>query len=440
MKKINRAVLVLILFLVGSCGRDDPGPQGNKSVEADLLRLDLEYAGTTFTTMISGTTISLSNLLPSEVQEVIIKSIELSPKALADKKVGDVLQAGGNSIPIEITAEDGTTKKSYSLNLETAEPIATLKPFGVNLAGAEFGSPNFPGNYNTDYTYPTTEELDYYKSKGLNLVRMPFSWERIQPVLNGNLDEIELNRIKDFLQAARNRNMAVILDLHNYGRYYVNGIEEIIGSANLSIAHIKDLWTKLSLELKNNSEIWGYGIMNEPHDMLAGTPWFDIAQEIINGIRNSDTQTRIIVGGDSWSSAEFWPLFSDNLKNLSDPSNNLTFEAHVYFDNDSSGRYYQSYDDEGAYPDKGIDRVNPFLDWLETNDLNGFVGEYGVPGNDARWLTMLDNLLLHLESKGINGTYWAGGPWWGDYILSIEPGNGNDKPQMAIIQKYPKAN
>ncbi|MGI9553115.1 MAG: glycoside hydrolase family 5 protein [Aurantibacter sp.] len=440
MKKVNRVSLLLILILVGSCGKDDPKPPLNKSVEADLLRLDLEYMGTTYTTTISGTTVSLSNLLPSEAQEVIIKSIELSSRAISDKKAGDKLQLGQNPLSIQITAEDGTTEKNYSLNLETAAPVTALKPFGVNLAGAEFGSPNFPGTYDTDYIYPNTEELDYYKSKGLNLIRMPFSWERIQPILNGNLDEVELNRIKDFLQAARNRNMAVVLDLHNYGRYYLNGKEEIIGSPNLSIIHIKDLWTKLSFELKDNSEIWGYGIMNEPHDMLAAASWFDIAQEIINGIRTSDARTRIIVGGDSWSSAEFWPLFSDNLRNLSDPSNNLTFEAHVYFDNDSSGRYDQNYDDEGAYPDKGIDRVTPFLDWLETNELNGFVGEYGVPGNDARWLTMLDNLLLHLETKGINGAYWAGGPWWGDYILSIEPNNGADKAQMEIVQKYLEVN
>ena len=30
-------------------------------------------------------------------------------------------------------------------------------------------------------------------------------------------------------------------------------------------------------------------------------------------------------------------------------------------------------------------------------------------------------------------TYWAGGPWWGDYMFSIEPQNGIDKPQMAIL-------
>jgi len=436
---MKRVFCILLLILIGSCGKDDPVPQENKSTSADILRIDFEYAGTIYNTIVNGTMVTHANLLPYGAEEVTITSLEISPKAQSDKIIGDKLPVGQNAVVFEITAEDGLSKKSYSLNLQTADDIASQKPFGVTLAGAEFGVPNFPGTYETHYIYPNAAELDYYKSKDLNLIRLPFSWERIQPVLGGELDPTELNRIKGFLQAARNRNMGVILDLHNYGRYYLNGTEEIIGSPNVSSAHITDLWTKLSSELKDYSEIWGYGIMNEPHDMLPSTPWFDIAQEIINGIRTADPDTRILVGGDSWSSAEFWPLASDNLKNLSDPSNNLTFEAHCYFDNDSSGRYDQSYDDEGGYPDKGIDRVTPFLDWLETNNLNGFVGEYGVP-SDERWLTVLDNMLNHLDSKGINGAYWAGGPWWGDYNLSIEPENGVDKPQMENVQKYPQIN
>lgn len=308
-------------------------------------------------------------------------------------------------------------------------------PFGVNLAGAEFGS-NIPGIINVDYTYPTVTQLDYYQSKGLNLVRLPFRWERIQPILNGTIDTDELLRIKDFLQIAADRNMKVILDLHNYCRYKLNGIYEIIGSNNLSIENVTDLWTKLSFELNNVSNIWGYGIMNEPHDLLSNASLFDTAQSIINGIRIHDQNTKIIVGGDSWSSAERWMEFSANLKDLSDAYNNLIFEAHVYFDNDASGTYNEDYDLEGAYPNIGIDRVTPFINWLQTNNLNGFIGEYGVPADDTRWLTVLDNFLNHLKQNCINGTYWAGGPWWGNYILSSEPINGIDKPQISVLEKH----
>lgn len=317
--------------------------------------------------------------------------------------------------------------------------VYSQTPFGVNLAGADFGS-NFPGTYNVDYTYPTSVELDYYHAKGLNLIRLPIKWERIQPILNGNLSDAELVRIKNFLLLAQNRNMNVIIDLHNYCRYNIKGIDKIIGSNDLSIANIKNLWTQLALELKTYTNIWGYGIMNEPHDLLVNVPWFNIAQEIINGIRINDLKTRIIVGGDSWSSAERWMQYSNNLKNLSDPSNKLTFEAHVYFDKDASGLYVNNYDNEGAYPNIGIDRVAPFVNWLKTNNLNGFIGEYGVPANDNRWIIALNNFLSYLKENCINGTYWAGGPWWGNYILSIEPVLGIDKPQMSTLLKHLSTN
>ena len=319
--------------------------------------------------------------------------------------------------------------------LSICTKLFAQNPFGVNLAGAEFGT-NMPGTINSDYTYPTANELDYYHGKNLNLIRLPFRWERIQPTLNGPLDSNELVRIKNFLKLAEDRKMEVIIDLHNYCRYKINGTYEIIGSTNLSIANITDLWTKLSFELKDVTNIWGYGIMNEPHDLLPNATWFDISQSIINGIRINDKNTKIIVGGDSWSSAERWLNYSDNLKNLSDSSNKIIYEAHVYFDDDASGQYNGTYDNEGAYPNIGVDRVTPFVNWLNTNNLKGLIGEYGIPANDNRWLTVLNNFLNHLKQNCINGTYWAGGPWWGNYILSIEPNGGVDKPQMNTLQNY----
>jgi endoglucanase len=36
----------------------------------------------------------------------------------------------------------------------------------------------------------------------------------------------------------------------------------------------------------------------------------------------------------------------------------------------------------------------------------------------------------------LGATYWAGGPWWGNYMFSIEVANGVDKPQMDVLEKY----
>lgn len=315
-------------------------------------------------------------------------------------------------------------------------PVESSKHFGVNLAGGEFGSVS--GSYSTAYIYPNIAELDYYKSKGIKLIRLPFKWERLQPVMNTPLNVTELERVMTLIDAANEREISIVLDCHNYGRRNINGTNFIIGSPELPIQAFKDFWIRMATAFKTKN-IWGYDIMNEPHDMLATPSWFDIAQETISGIRSIDQSTNIIVSGDGWSSPSVFITpgsISDVLKKLIDPSNKIIFQAHVYFDSNNSGTYQGSYDVERGYPARGIDRVKPFIDWLKANNKKGFIGEYGVPGNDTRWLVVLDNFLRYIKDNCVNGTYWAGGPWWGGYPLSIETANGVDKPQMGVVKNY----
>jgi endoglucanase len=299
---------------------------------------------------------------------------------------------------------------------------------GVNLAGAEFGRTR--GVYGTDYIYPNAAELDYYHSKGIDLIRLPFTWERMQPTLGQNLSQAEFGRMLEFLDAAVDRGMKVVIDLHNYGRY--DG--HTIGSAAVPIAAFKDFWIRLADALKGNPAIWGLGLMNEPHDMGSASVWPSAAQAAVDGIRSTGNGQTIIVAGDNWAGAWSWKQANANLK-VSDPLHRVVYEAHQYFDRGSDG-VYGSYDQEQAYPTVGVDRVQPFLDWLHENNLRGFIGEYGVPDNDPRWLAVLDNFLRVLAANDIPSAYWAGGSWWGNYSLAIEPRSGSDRPQMDILERY----
>lgn len=308
-------------------------------------------------------------------------------------------------------------------------PSFTPAPFGVNLAGAEFS--------NADYQYPQSAELDYFKAKGLTLMRVPFKWERLQPQLNGPFAERDINELKNLVWEARKRGMWILLDMHNYGRRKDGGVERIIGDPALTIAHVGNAWRMIADEFKDFGNIYAYGLMNEPHDMRSDTPWFDIAQGIIDSIRTTDTQTAIMVGGPSWSSSREWPRVSDNLRLLVDPSDDLIYEAHVYFDNTSEGIYNESYDDENASPSTGVDRLAPFVNWLNQHGVRGFVGEYGIPDDDPRWNVVLENALQYLKENGVNGTYWAAGSRWGTNRMSVHPNNdGSDRPQMAVLENY----
>jgi len=98
------------------------------------------------------------------------------------------------------------------------------------------------------------------------------------------------------------------------------------------------------------------------------------------------------VGGDSWSSAERWMEFNDNLKYLYDPSNNLVFEVHVYFDIDASGTYKKSYEEELTNSYIGIERIQPFIKWLNENNKKVMLVSmvFQIKMKDGRfvWITL----------------------------------------------------
>lgn len=299
--------------------------------------------------------------------------------------------------------------------------------FGVNLSGAEFGSGI--GTYGYNYIYPSASTIKYYADQGVDFIRLPFKWERIQNTVGGELNEVELGRIKTFLDNAHANGLKVILDVHNFGAY--NGLK--LGSADLPVSAFQDLWSKLTVALKDHPAVDGYGLMNEPVNVVGS--WADTAQAAINSIRALDTDTPIYVAGAGWGAAMNWKKDNDGMKNLVDPSHKLVFEAHQYFDKYTSGTYQGTYDSESAYDNVGVDRLQPFIAWLKENNLKGFIGEYSVPANDPRWLTVMDNFLGELAKNDIPSAYYGAGPWWGNYAMSMEPKGGIESGQLSILKK-----
>jgi Ca2+-binding RTX toxin-like protein len=300
---------------------------------------------------------------------------------------------------------------------------------GINLAGAEFGSAS--GTYGYDYIYPSTSELDYFNSEGISLIRLPVRWEHLQRTLDGALDPAEIGRVHTFLDAAAARGMQVILDVHNYGRYF----GQVIGSTAVPISSFADFWSKMAAEFHGSPALSGFGLMNEPHDMGGATVWPAAAQAAADAIRAAGATENIIVDGDGWSSAGTWQTVNGDLA-IKDALNKIVYDAHIYFDRNNSGTYQGTYDQEGATPATGVERLQVFEDWLQAHNAKGFIGEFGVPANDPRWLQALSNFVDALHQDGIDGTAWAAGPWWGNYPLSLEPANGQDKPQLDILTKY----
>lgn len=303
---------------------------------------------------------------------------------------------------------------------------------GINLSGGELNPQRNPAVYNRDYTYPTSQELDYYASKGFTVVRLPYRWERLQPSLFAALNEVELGRIKAFIAEAADRHMKVILSPHNFGRYVRDGRETLIGTGDVPIEAFADFSNKVAAAFVGNETIYALGLMNEPHDSQG--LWKQTAQAGLDAIRSADPDRLVLAPGDQWSGAWSWKRFNNDFL-LDDPSSRIMYEAHQYFDNDHSGTYKAGYSPEGASPNRGVEWVRPFAEWLKEHGQKGILTELGVPNDDPRWLELTSRLLAYLAQQDIPWTYWAGGPWWGNYPLSAEPKKGVDAPVMAVLTK-----
>ena len=517
----------------------------------------------------------------------------------------------------------------YSPPNVLVQPVNTAKPRGVAMSGLEFGS-GYGGTLNTSYFESSAATYNYFGAKGFNTARIAFTWERLQPTLNGNLDATYAGYLDEQIAKCKAAGMKAILDCHNYGRrkvvadggitenftenplinlnypyadynsngfivlrnygeaffgtvtnpvssngytigfnmkfnsrddtfggegfairpmrtdannYYefyadladntwtlskvvattkttlatgskvwgttntyavlidvnqgtngkinvsingtalytsnsvntdaalthgqvsffpsgvhvqvdtmvlnVNGDTSsggvqnfIIGSTQLTTAHLANLWTKIATRYVSETGVYGYDIMNEPHDMTVPTTSSNfnttatvtlMHQAAINAIRAVDTNKYIFCEIDQWAGAQnFVTNYGSNpVPWLTDSANKLAYSFHYYMDNDHSGTYAQAFASSNNTNISGD--ITPILSWAQGRSVNIHCGEYGVP-NQSAWQVCLTTFFNLMNTYGAWANHWAAGDAY-TAITVIQPTNNyaTDALQMAIV-------
>lgn len=303
---------------------------------------------------------------------------------------------------------------------------------GVNLSGGEFGHDHLPGVLNKDYIYPSRKDLAYFKTQGMNIVRVPFLWERIQREPNGPLEATEVEQLRRVVKWAQDMDVCVLLDMHNYGGYQ----GRVLGSANLPASAFIDVWLRLH-EAFDNPQETAFGLMNEP-SALPVTQWMQIAQQTVLALRQAGTRNLLLVPSGRWSGAHEWEKSFDGMsaangfRDFHDPMNNFAIELHQYADTNYSGQSSKCID--AARLREIMFRVTT---WAKQEKKRFFLGEFGVaPSTDC--LTLLKTMLDSMQDSDawLGWTYWAAGPWWGEYPFSIQPKEDQARAQMSIIRLF----
>ncbi len=224
--------------------------------------------------------------------------------------------------------------------------------FGSGTDGPASYSGSRPGVYGRDYYYEGLTDFRQLARAGVSLVRLSFSWERVQHVPGGPLDAREVGRLRSALQAAAAAGVGVVLDLHNYGDFWVaqdrTGHRRLVlGGPGLPVSALGDVWARLTRALGGASSLIGYGLMNEPvrlsPDPAAGARvWQQASQQAVDAIRRAGGQHTVLVSGYGGATPSMWTRYHPRAW-VDDPLGEVRYEAHQYFDGDRTGRYAASF-------------------------------------------------------------------------------------------------
>lgn len=322
--------------------------------------------------------------------------------------------------------------------LTTAAQAQPLEYTGVNLAGGEFYNPNeiAEPQYGTNFVYPTPEQFASFAAKGMNVFRVCFRWETLQPVAKEPFRQAEIDRLKAVVESATDLGLVVILNPHNYARYF----DKLVGGPEVGYDVFADFWARLANEMRDNELVW-FGLVNEPNGLPA-EQWLGAANAAIAAIRETGATNLILVPGTAYTGAHSWladwygGANGTWMLGVEDPLDNYVYEVHQYLDDDSSGTKPTV-----VSPTVGSERLRGFAQWCRDNGKRGFLGECAVAATPEGQAALEDMLAAMERDRDVwvGFTWWAAGAWWGDYMFCLEPRDGVDRPQMAWLAPHLQA-
>jgi endoglucanase len=294
---------------------------------------------------------------------------------------------------------------------------------GVNLSGMEFSGYVFQ---------PNQQEATYYSSIGAKIIRLPFTWERLQPTLGGDLDPTNLGYLQNAVSYVTSAGMYALIDCHNFGAYGGNLINSTRGPTT---AQFVDFWLKLNAVFNSNDHVF-YDQMNEPAGISAAAMGV-INQALVTALRNAGYNRYIFLeSGGSYSAAGMfqWDAGTAAIA-LVDPLDKLVFEVHAYWDNNNSGG--SSIAQDGA----ADSRLLGCTQFARQHGLKVFLGEFGT-ANNTNMLAECQRALEIMKNNSdvwVGWTAWGGGPAWGEYMYALDPSSYSpltERTQTVLLKEY----
>ena len=302
----------------------------------------------------------------------------------------------------------------------------------INLSGMEYNGGKAGGKANFDYAPPTDATFAAVKAQRFWGVRLPVSQETLQPdpalAAKGILAEPYASQVVDAAVRAQKSGLTMIVDLHNYGRYWGNPVHV---TSTDPAKNIRPMFVNVVAALAKRLQaagVWGLSITNEPHD-IAPADLQSVSQDAVNAIRAAGFKGYIFYGDAGWSTAY------DGLQiNVKDPLKGgvSCIDVHTYGDGDNSGTYRQAFGKDGATATTIVDRLKPAVEQGKRENRCVFVGEIGGPVADPGRRDQVQRAAKYLAANGVDWAYWTAGEWSSNDPNSVQSALSNNAAATMI--------
>jgi len=331
------------------------------------------------------------------------------------------------------------------------------------------------GDADHEPTMPTTDDdWDEMAARGFSVIRLVVHWSRLEPT-RGEIDESYLDEIEAYVDAAAQRGMYTVIDMHQdaYSAFIfsppgtvcaegsepargwdgapewatiTDGLDTCItGDRNSSPAvtaawnHFYDntngirdrfvaTWAAVADRFAGRPEVAGYNLLNEPEVSRPGeelTPLFDaLVGDTVTAIRDAEAAAGatfdhliIVEPGLPAANASYGLVIPDPARIGVDPVN-IVAGPHNYAESIGNGL------------DLTIEETNELFLTVATGlGVPTWVGEYGFWDTSPETLAELDRFAIDQDRLALGGAWWqwrqpCGDPHsvaWGGWS-TMEPG------------------
>jgi endoglycosylceramidase len=336
---------------------------------------------------------------------------------------------------------------------------------GVNAGGRSKLAPFVPFDYTDDYATALAAYMDRAASWGIDALRVPFTWEALEPV-QGQDDADWLSRYQALLDAAWARGMWTVVDFHqdiyaqafcgdgfpewtlpppapaphhdcmNWQLEYLNdpgvqaAFDRFWAAGSTVQAEYVAAWDVMIGRFKDEPGVVGFEPINEPGWGTADEPTFDATTltdfytRMATHMRSAAPDALVFVDGTGQDGV----LVTSGLQRPA--SDGVVFAPH----------FYPILDPE---PDNIVAAMKKWADLGAAWNAPVFVGEFGTGDQSPTAFDFMTNDFAALDALGLGGTEWeysVASEEWNFESNSVVATDGTEYPvARALVRPYPRA-